>query len=194
MEDIKLDSDANLMDKVAQGDLLAFSELLSRYQSPIFNFIYRTLSDYEEAQDLTQEVFLRVYTTAKRYKPLAKFTTYLFKIARNLCLNNLRKRHRFRLFSLDKEEEIAEIQAPDSNSPEVVYDKKEVSILIEGALASLPENQRMAVVLQRFHHLSYQEMAEVMECSISSVESLLFRARQNLKTRLSASFLDNRCL
>ncbi|MBU0599224.1 RNA polymerase sigma factor [bacterium] len=194
MEDIKLDSDANLMDKVAQGDLPAFSELLSRYQSPIFNFIYRTLSDYEEAQDLTQEVFLRVYTTAKRYKPLAKFTTYLFKIARNLCLNNLRKRHRFRLFSLDKEEEIAEIQAPDSNSPEVVYDKKEVSILIEGALASLPENQRMAVVLQRFHHLSYQEMAEVMECSISSVESLLFRARQNLKTRLSASFLDNRCL
>jgi len=194
MEDIKLDSDANLMDKVAQGDLLAFSELLSRYQSPIFNFIYRTLSDYEEAQDLTQEVFLRVYTTAKRYKPLAKFTTYLFKIARNLCLNNLRKRHRFRLFSLDKEEEIAEIQAPDSNSPEVVYDKKEVSILIEGALDSLPENQRMAVVLQRFHHLSYQEMAEVMECSISSVESLLFRARQNLKTRLSASFLDNRCL
>lgn len=188
------DSDAKLMEEVAKEDTAAFGELIRRYQSPLFNLIYRYLGNYEEARDLTQEVFLRVYKSAKRYKPQAKFTTYLFKIARNLCLNNLRKKKRFWLFSLDEEENNTEIQSPDSNRPDVIYDKKEVGALIEKALTSLPENQRMAVVLQRFHHLSYKETAEIMGCSVSAVESLIFRAKQNLKKKLSARFSDNRCL
>lgn len=194
MRDKILDSDAKLMERVAKEDTAAFAEILKRYQSPLFNFIYRYLGNYEETQDLTQETFLRVYTAAKRYKPQAKFTTYLFKIARNLCLNNLRKRSRFWLFSLDEEEKNIEIQAPASNMPDVIYEKKEVGSLIEGALAALSENQRMAVVLQRFHNLSYREIAEVMGCSVSVVESLLFRAKQNLKKKLSARFSDNGCL
>ncbi|MBU0567405.1 RNA polymerase sigma factor [bacterium] len=192
MKDLGLDSDAELMDKVAMEDTAAFGEIMRRYQSPLFNFIYRTLSDYGEAEDLTQETFLRIYNSAKRYKPSAKFTTYLFKIARNLCLNKLRKSHRFNIFSL--EEKDAGIQAPDGNSPEAIYEKKETAALIGRALATLPENQRMAVILQRFHNLSYKEISKVMGCSVSAVESLLFRAKQNLKTKLSASFLDNECL
>jgi len=192
MKDLGLDSDTELMEKVAKEDTAAFGEIMRRYQSPLFNFIYRTLSDYGEAEDLTQETFLRIYNSAKRYKPSAKFTTYLFKIARNLCLNKLRKSHRFNIFSL--EEKDAGIQAPDGNSPEAIYEKKETAALIGRALATLPENQRMAVILQRFHNLSYKEISKVMGCSVSAVESLLFRAKQNLKTKLSASFLDNECL
>ncbi|MEW6621258.1 MAG: RNA polymerase sigma factor [bacterium] len=187
-------SDAELMNRVAMDDTAAFTELLTRYQLPLFNFIYRLLANYEETEDLTQEVFLRVYSSAKRYKPQAKFTTYLFKIARNLCLNKLRKRNRFRLFSLDEDEKYTDIQAPEHYSPEVRYKKKEVGILIEQALASLPENQRLAVILQRFHNLSYKEVAEVLGCSVSAVESLIFRAKQKLKEKLSASFGDNQCL
>ncbi|MBU0567971.1 RNA polymerase sigma factor [bacterium] len=194
MKDLGLDSDTELMEKVAKEDTAAFGEIMRRYQSPLFNFIYRTLSDYGEAEDLTQETFLGIYNSAKRYKPSAKFTTYLFKIARNLCLNRLRKRNRFWLFSLDDEEKIAEIQAEDSTRPDVIYEKKEAAAAIAEALSTLSENQRMAVALQRFHNLSYNEMAEVMGCSVSAVESLLFRAKQNLKTKLSARFLNNECL
>lgn len=194
MKDLGLDSDTELMEKVAKEDTAAFGEIMRRYQSPLFNFIYRTLSDYGEAEDLTQETFLGIYNSAKRYKPQAKFTTYLFKIARNLCLNRLRKRNRFWLFSLDDEEKIAEIQAEDSTRPDVIYERKEAAAAITEALSTLSENQRMAVALQRFHNLSYNEMAEVMGCSVSAVESLLFRAKQNLKTKLSARFLNNECL
>ena len=185
MGDVGLESDAELMKKVAVEDMTAFSELLRRYQSPVFNFIYRTISDYGEAEDLTQEVFLRVYTSAKRYKPLAKFTTYLFKIARNLCLNNLRKRRHFWLFSLDEIDKSAEIPASRGSRPDVICEKEETVTSVRKALATLSENQRMAVILQRFHNLSYEEIAKVMECSVSAVESLLFRAKQNLKTKLS---------
>ncbi|MFH1455170.1 MAG: RNA polymerase sigma factor [bacterium] len=184
MGDVRSDSDAELMKKVAQEDLIAFSELLKRYQSPLFNFNYRYLGNYDEAQDLTQEVFLRIYTSAKKYKPLAKFTTYLFKIARNLCLNKLKKR-RFWLFSLDEPEKSAEIPASDSTRPDVICEKEETIASVRKALSSLGENQRTAVILQRFYNLSYEEIAEVMECSVSAVESLLFRAKQNLKKRLS---------
>jgi len=191
---VRLESDAELMKKVALEDTAAFSEIMKRYQLPLFNFIYRTISDYGEAEDLTQEVFLRVYRSAKRYKPVTKFTTYLFKIARNLCLNRLRKRKRFWLFSLDEEEGGTEIQAEDSTRPDVIHEKKEVADIIAEALSTLSEDQRMAVVLQRFHNLSYKEIAEVMGCSVSAVESLLFRAKQNLKKKLSASFFKKGCL
>ena len=185
-----LDPDAALMLRVKQGDVQAFEELVEKYKQPVTNIIYRTLQDSAEAEDLAQNVFVQVFKSAHRYRVSAKFSTWLYTIARNLCLNEIRRRSRHPAESLEQEhpgqEEHPLRQYEDkrnAGAPENVL-KDELISKVEQALAELPENQRTALALCREEELSYEEIARVLGCSLSATKSLIHRARETLKLKL----------
>ena len=180
----------DLMARIAKGDTDAFEILVNRHQTSVLNLIYRFIGDRTQAKDLAQEVFLRVWQAAKSYEPKAKFTTWIYCITANLCLNELKSARRKKLFQFlrsDADNEIhGEKDFPDgSPSPEDLLLAKERSHQITKALQSLPKNQRMAVILKRYDDLSYEEIARVMGCSVPAVESLLVRAKRTLKEKLA---------
>jgi RNA polymerase sigma-70 factor (ECF subfamily) len=182
-------SNEDLMARIAEGDQEAFEILLDRHQNSILNLIYRFIGDRTQAKDLAQEVFIRVWQAAKTYKPEAKFTTWLYRITANLCLNELKSSRRRKLFQFlqfgeDQENTIEEVLVDASPSPEDLLLSREQSRRISDALQSLPANQRMALVLKRYDDLSYQEIAKVIGCSVSAVESLLVRAKRSLQEKL----------
>ena len=187
---VQFDPDAALMLRVKRGDRAAFAGLVDKYKQPVMNFIYRSLRDETEAEDLAQNVFLQVYKSRKRYERTAKFSTWLFTIARNLCLNELRRRSRHPAESLE------ETHAENEEQPRRQYEDKttiappekllhgELAQKIEEALAELPENQRTAILLCRQEELSYEEIAGVLDCSLSATKSLIHRGRETLKEKL----------
>jgi len=185
-----LDPDAALMLRVKRGDLKAFEALAEKYKQPIVNMMYRMLRDPDEAEDLAQSVFIRVYQSAKRYEASAKFSTWIFTIARRLCLNEIRRRGRHRSESLDSRPTDREEQAPrqfedaKTFSPPEAYLHGELAEKIEEAVAQLPEKQRLAMVLCRQEELSYEEMARVLRCSVPATKSLIHRGRETLKEKL----------
>jgi RNA polymerase sigma-70 factor, ECF subfamily len=186
----ELDPDAALMLRVKQGEGGAFAELVDKYKQPVVNLVYRMLHDATEAEDLAQAAFVQVFKSAHRYKPASKFSTWLFTIARNLCLNEIRRRTRHRVESLDvphpEHEDQAWRQPEDQKtfSPPGSLLQRELTEKIEQALAELPENQRAAILLCRQDELSYEEIAQVLDCSVSATKSLIFRGRENLKQKL----------
>jgi len=183
-------SDIQIIRKVIDGDKNAFNDIMNRHEKSILNFAYRMLSNRTEAEDVTQEVFLRAYKNIETFEARAKFSTWLFKIARNLCLNKLRHTFRFPTFSIDKpikgNERDLQIQIEDKKqvSPSLNILKKELQNIVRTALDSLPKNQKIAVVLRRYEDMSYEEIAMIMNCSVSAVKSMLNRAKQTLKNRL----------
>jgi RNA polymerase sigma-70 factor (ECF subfamily) len=184
------DPDAVLMLRVKRGDYGAFAELVEKYKQPLFNFICRTLRDEAEAEDLAQNVFLQVYKSRQRYERTAKFSTWLFTIARNLCLNEIRRRSRH------PAESIEESHIEHEDQPQRQYEDKknflptenilhgELAQKIEAALAELPENQRTAILLCRQDELSYEEIADILNCSLSATKSLIHRGREALRGKL----------
>ena len=187
-----LDPDAVLMLRVKQGDTAAFTELVEKYKQPVMNLAYRTLRDATEAEDLAQNVFVQVYKSAPRYKSTAKFSTWLFTIARNLCLNEIRRRSRHPADSLDAphpdqdDQPLQQFEDKKTFSPPETLLQGELAQNIDHALADLPENQRSAILLCRQDELSYEEIAEVLGCSVSATKSLIHRGRETLKERLKA--------
>jgi RNA polymerase sigma-70 factor, ECF subfamily len=184
------DPDAALMLRVKQGDRAAFAELVDKYKQPIMNLACRTIRDATEAEDLAQNVFVQVYKSAHRYRSSAKFSTWLFTIARNLCLNEIRRRSRHPAESLDaprpEAEDQASLQVPDRKTvpPPDQLLQRELEEKLEQALAGLPENQRTALLLCRQADLSYEEIAKVLGCSLSATKSLIHRGRGTLKQKL----------
>ena len=184
------DPDAALMLRVKRGDRAAFAELVEKYRQPVMNFIYRTLPDAAEAEDLAQVVFLQVFKSAHRYEPSAKFTTWLFTIARNLCLNELRRRSRHPASSLDAphpehdEEPQRQYEDVKTCSPTDALLHGELTEKIAQAVAELPESQRTALLLFREEELSYDEIGGILGCSLSATKSLIHRARETLKQQL----------
>jgi RNA polymerase sigma-70 factor (ECF subfamily) len=184
------DPDAALMLRVKRGDRAAFAELVEKYRQPLFNFVCRTLRDEAESEDVAQNVFLQVYKSRQRYQPTAKFSTWLFTIARNLCLNEIRRRSRH------PAESIEENQAENDEQPQRQYEDKktglpvanvlhgELATKIEAAIAELPETQRTAILLCRQDELSYEEIAVILGCSLSATKSLIHRGRETLKEKL----------
>ena len=185
-----LDPDAALMLRVKQGDMAAFTTLVEKYQQPVMNLAARTLRDQTEAEDLAQNVFIQVFKSAARYQSTAKFSTWLFTIARNLCLNEIRRRSRHPAESLDAphpdQEDQPKHQFEDVKnfSPPDSLLQGELAAKIDQALADLPENQRTAILLCRQDELSYEEIAEVLGCSLSATKSLIHRGRETLKEKL----------
>ena len=184
------DLDAALMLRVKQGDMTAFEELVEKYKQPIINLIYRTLTDATEAEDLAQHVFLQVFKSAHRYRVSAKFSTWLYTIARNLCLNELRRRSRHPADSLDAthpdhgDQPLRQFEDTRTFSPPDLLLQDELVQKIDQVLAGLPENQRTALLLFREDELSYEEIAKVLGCSLSATKSLIHRARETLKQTL----------
>jgi RNA polymerase sigma-70 factor (ECF subfamily) len=184
------DPDAALMLRVKRGDRAAFAELVEKYKQPLFNFICRHLRDEAESEDLAQNVFLQVYKSRQRYVQTAKFSTWLFTIARNLCLNEIRRRSRHPAESLEENhnehEDQPQRQYEDKSAALPVENvlQGELAGKIEEALGELPEAQRTAILLCRQEELSYEEIAKILGCSLSATKSLIHRGRETLKERL----------
>ncbi len=187
---VNLDPDAALMLRARQGDGGAFTELVEKYKQPVLNLAFRTLRDLTEAEDLAQNVFVQVWKAAPRYEPTAKFSTWLFTIARNLCLNEIRRRSRHPAESLDQTRDDADdqplYQVEDKRVASATEEllRGELVEKVDAALAGLPENQRTALLLCRQEDLSYEEIAAVLGCSLSATKSLIHRARETLKLQL----------
>jgi len=186
----KLDSvsSEDLMAKTAGGDEYAFEVLVRRHQSSILNLIYRYAGDKTMAKDLAQEVFIRVWQAANRYEPKAKFTTWIYRITANLCLNELKSSGKKKLFFSEshiEEDKFPNEEGNASPSAEDILLAGERSRKISEALQSLPKNQRMALIMKKYDDLPYQEIARILDCSVSAVESLLARAKENLYEKLN---------
>jgi RNA polymerase sigma-70 factor, ECF subfamily len=187
-------SDVQLMLDVKAGDEQSFALLLQRYRSPLVNFLYRMVRNREQAEDLAQEVFIRVYRARGDYVPSAKFTTWLFRIATNLALNSLRDtRHQRMEISLDApvtadaedgDERMLDVadKHPDIEQHLVEEVRK---AMIKHAIDKLPEKQRAAVLLHKYQELDYGEIAKILSCSESALKSLLFRAYESLRVELA---------
>jgi RNA polymerase sigma-70 factor, ECF subfamily len=185
-------TDVQLMLDVKAGDEQSFELLLRKYRTPLVNFLYRMVRDSAAAEDLAQEVFLRVYRARKEYAPSAKFTTWMFRIATNLALNSVRdNRHRKMEISVDQtvetiEDEQRAMELPDrAPSIEQQLLAQTRSEMILRAIHALPEKQRAAVLLHKYQELDCDEIARVLECSDSALKSLLFRAYETLRTELA---------
>ncbi|MFH1940675.1 MAG: sigma-70 family RNA polymerase sigma factor [bacterium] len=182
--------DIELMLRVKGGDEEAFRLIVERYHRSIFNLCYRYVESQEDAEEVAQDVFIKVYKTAPLYEPRAKLSTYFYRIAVNLSLNKIRDRKRKRFLSLDQLQNSGEKDriTSDGFDPDILAEQQERQRLIRQAIDSLPQNQRTAVILRRFEELSYEEIAEVMKCSVSAVEARLHRAKQSLKKKLKPIF------
>jgi RNA polymerase sigma-70 factor (ECF subfamily) len=183
-------TDVQLMLDVKAGDDASFDFLLQKYRSPLVNFLYRMVRDTATAEDLAQEVFLRVYRARKQYTPSAKFTTWLFRIATNLALNSLRDtRYQKMSVSLDAPVDGEEAMPMELPAREQRVDQRLIerdrTDLIRRAVWSLPEKQRAAVLLHKYEEMDYAEIARILECSESALKSLLFRAYESLRMELA---------
>ena len=185
-----VDPDASLMLRVKRGDRQAFEELVNKYKQPVINVIYRSLGDATEAEDLAQNVFVQVYKSADRYRVSAKFTTWLFTIARNLCLNEIRRRSRHPAESIDAphpdhdDQPRRQFEDAKNFSPPDALLHGELEEKIQQALSDLPDGQRVAILLCRQGELSYEEISKVLGCSVSATKSLIHRGRETLKQKL----------
>lgn len=172
------------MARIKEGDLEAYERLLRRHQRPVFNTAYRFLNDEADAEDITQEVFIRVYKAAATYKPQAKFTTWLYTIVKNLCFNALRKKQSGRLLSLE-DETVPEMTSYDDDPAEILS-REQVKKRVVRAVNNLPHNLRLAIILKKFHGFSYEEIAEMLGCSQNAVKLRVHRAKQFLAEALGS--------
>ncbi|MBK8302078.1 MAG: sigma-70 family RNA polymerase sigma factor [Chloracidobacterium sp.] len=183
-------SDHAFIEATKSGDEAAFGEIMDRYRSPITNYLYRFLNDYEEAVDLAQETFVRVYFAIDRYHTQFAFSTYIYRIATNLAISEIRRRKRRRLMSLTglfqtEDDTQVEFQPPDKRKlqdAELVDDER--SQVIARAIAALPEKYRIPVILRDIEGRSYDEIAEIMELGLGTTKSRINRGRGLLKEKL----------
>ncbi len=175
------------MCRVREGDAHSYSLLLERHRRPLIHFLYRMVQNQCVAEELAQEVFLRIYRSRETYEPLAKFTTWLFRIASHVAINWLRDgRHEKNRESLEEGDGGACLQLPDRNPTIEEYLLAGVKTReIRSAIESLPANQRAAVIMHKYDELDYAQIARVLNCSESAVKSLLFRAYERLRSRLA---------
>jgi RNA polymerase sigma-70 factor (ECF subfamily) len=179
--------DVRLMRLVSGGDTSAFEQLIERHQSLVAGTVARMLGSSSEVEDIAQQVFIRVWKSARRYVPRAKFTTWLLKITRNLVFNELRRSKRHAHVPLQTEPGAEEFPLKDETNPtpDASLLESELQRTIEDAITELPESQRMALILRRYEQLSYEQIADILDLSVPAVKSVLFRARTELRARLS---------
>jgi RNA polymerase sigma-70 factor (ECF subfamily) len=186
------------MMRIRNGDREAFGELVECHQQRVVGTVARMLGgDAADAEDIGQQVFLRVWKSAPRYEPTAKFTTWLYTITRNLVFNEMRRRKHRPVVSLDAEspgetganEGSARIEDTQAAGPDATLLEAELQQAIGNAIAQLPETQRLAIIMRRYEDLSYEEIASVLKLTVPAVKSLLFRARVLLREKL-ARYLD----
>jgi RNA polymerase sigma-70 factor (ECF subfamily) len=180
--DVKSDADEHLIALTANGDEEAFERIVHKYQQAVFNTIYRYTGSRDDVQDLAQEIFIKIWRNAAKFKGKSKFSTWLYRIVVNHCINYRRKRRQNHI-SLDELNEKGQI--PESLKVQPDWEERNRAENVRRAVNELPERQRLALVLSQFEGKTYKEIAEIMKVSLSSVESLIFRARSTLKQKLA---------
>jgi RNA polymerase sigma-70 factor, ECF subfamily len=182
-EQLRAADDSAVVTTFLGGEERAFSELVDRYQTRLLNFIYRTIGDRDRAEDLVQEVFIRVYRHLHRFDRSKKFSTWVYTIASNLAKNELRNRSRnplvlFQTMQGSNEEDDRPLQFEDTTSrPDDMYRKRHLRQLVEDTVSKLPEHHREVFVLRELEGKSYEEIAEITDCNLGTVKSRLNRAR-----------------
>jgi RNA polymerase sigma-70 factor (ECF subfamily) len=181
------DEDVRLMGLIRDGDAAAFEQLVERHQMLVVGTVGRMLGSNSDVDDIAQQVFIRVWKSAGRYVPRAKFTTWLLKITRNLVFNELRRSKRRAHFPIQMDPDAEEIPLKDEGmqAPDAAALEKELQEAIDRAIAKLPDTQRMAVILRRYEDMSYDQISDVLQISVPAVKSVLFRARTELRERLA---------
>jgi RNA polymerase sigma-70 factor, ECF subfamily len=190
----KLQSDHDLLEATKNGDESAFTEIVNRYRGPITNYIFRMLNDYEEAVDLAQETFVRVYFAAERYHAGYAFSTYIYRIATNLAISELRKRKRRKLLSLtglfqNEPGDTTEFDLPDTKRlQDADLIDTEGKDVISRAIAALPDKYRAPIILRDVEERSYEEIAGILGLGLGTTKSRISRARALLKDKLKNYF------
>jgi RNA polymerase sigma-70 factor (ECF subfamily) len=182
-----LDADARLMLRFKDGDAAAFDQLFARHTHALVNFAYRFVRNRQVAEELAQDVFLRVYEGAASYRVQSRFSTWLYRIATNVCLNEVRK-PRFRAahqpLSIGGEPQPGLPAGETGSGPDKILERQAMVLVIREALDEIPEKQRTAFILNKYQEFSYAEVAEIMKTSEKAVKSLIHRARETLAARL----------
>jgi RNA polymerase sigma-70 factor (ECF subfamily) len=177
-----------LVEQLKQGNEAAFKTIVETWQNMVFNTALGIVQNAEDAEDIAQEVFVQVYQSIGSFKGESKFSTWLYRITVTKSLDHERRKKRKKRFafvrSIFSEQNEALVNPPDFHHPGVVLDDKEDAAVLFSAIAELPENQRVAFTLNKVEGLSYQEVSEIMKSTVSSVESLMHRAKNNLKKKL----------
>jgi len=183
-------SDTEIINQLKQGNEAAFRKLVDNYQKLVVNTCYGMVHNREDAEDIAQDVFVEVYRNVEHFRADARLSTWLYRIAVNRSLNHIRdnKKHKwFQSFENEveaKNRQLMQVESSKSDHPEYEMENKQRAIILHEAINSLTENQKVAFTLNKYEELSYQEISEVMDMSVSSVESLLFRAKKNLQKKL----------
>ena len=182
-------SDQDLIERVRQGERKAFKEFIDRYQVRVRNICYRFVNNLEDTEELSQDVFLEIYRSLDSFRGDSKVSTWIHRIAVNKSLDYVRKLKRKKRFGSIKQllglaQAESELISPENNNPDKIVESKERNMILWQAVESLPENQRVAITLTKYENCSYQEVAEVLDVSLSSVESLVYRAKGNLHKKL----------
>jgi RNA polymerase sigma-70 factor (ECF subfamily) len=176
------DPDIELMLRFQTGDERAFEELVRKHTRGVLNLVYRYLGDAARAEDVAQDIFVKVYRARMKYEPKAKFSTWLYRIAVNHCLNEIRARKSQPSLTAPIDDLL---EQPAGEHPDSRLSRDELRRAVKAAIDGLPENQRMAVILARYEDMSYDEIAQTMGMSLEAVKSVLFRAKENLKQALA---------
>lgn len=183
-------SDTEIIEQLKQGSEAAFKKLVDTHQKLVVNTCYGLVQNREDAEDIAQDVFVEVYRNIEKFRADAKLSTWLYRIAVNRSLNHIRDNKKHKWFQgfdnevAEKNRELLQARTADSDEPEYDLENKQRAIILKEAINSLPQNQKVAFTLSKYEELSYQEIAEVMDLSVSSVESLLFRAKKSLQKKL----------
>lgn len=184
-----MDPDTRLMVKFKEGDRSAFEILFEKYHRPILNFCYRFLKDQFDAEEVAQETFIQMYRAAPDYQPLTKFSTWLYTIAKNICLNRLRKGRIDTLSDIEVMDNEGLLQQDKLGSsdptPHQELEQKELAGIVKKAVEGLPESLRLPLILRRYQELSYEEIAQVVGISVTAVKLRLYRARRLLAEALA---------
>lgn len=189
MEDaLKGPSDEQLLDEARSGSDPAFGRLVSRWERPLFHFVYRMIARPEDARDICQETFMRVISNADRFRPGAKFSTWMYQIALNLCRDQMRKKRRWSLIVSDTggdhEATSTESWTSSLDAPEAAMEMSERRSVLREALREIPSAQREVVVLKEFEGLKFREIAEILGCPESTVKSRMYYALNGLREAL----------
>ena len=185
-------SDMDILAEVSAGNIDAYGKIVGRYNGRLYNFIYRFVGERETAEDIVQETFLRAFRKRTEYRAIANFSTWLFTIAGNLAKSELRRRKRWRMFSLERDEETdTGMELPDESArPAKVAESSLADVQIQQAIASLPDNYKQLILLRDVQGMSYQEISEIVDCPVGTVKSRVNRARLKLQQKLKSEGRD----